>query len=173
MRDHSQPNLRTCACALLWISACAVDHTEPPELDAGSETGITLVIEREDAAVGRLVAPVDPREGDASTLDVKAVIATGTVDCTPLTLSIVGPQRVFQGDAVAYEARVSSETGTALEYVWSASHGDLSTTEGLRTEYTCSASGAAAITLRAAEVGSSDHCGTAMALALWCTGLPN
>ena len=167
-------NLRSCACALVWFSACAVDHSEPLELDAGRETGITLVIEHEDAGTG-LVVPVNPREpaGDASTLDVRAVIGTGRVDCTPLTLSIVGPQQVIQGDTVVYEARVASETSTALEYIWSASHGALSTTDGLRTEYTCSNSGAAAITLRAAEVGMSDHCGTAMALALWCTALPN
>ena len=175
MREQSRTTLWACSCFMVCVSGCAVDHSEPalPGNDAGVASGITIVIERVDASV-ELVIPANlPDDGDASTGDALAVISTVPAGCPPLTLSIVGPLQVFEGDMVAYEAHAMSSQETALEYAWSASNGDLSSTNGIRTDYTCTNSGAAAITLRAWEVGESDHCGTAMALALWCTPLPN
>jgi hypothetical protein len=172
MLEHS----RICAgaCLAIGVAACAVDHSGPEAVDAGPATGITILIERIDASLAIAAAPDPQHDGDASTGQAVAVISTAPPPaCPPLTLSIVGPHQVYQGDAVAYEAHVMGRPDSALEYGWSASKGELSMTDGIRTEYTCTSSGAAAITLRASELGQSEQCGTAMALALWCVPLPD
>jgi hypothetical protein len=143
-----------------------MSHSSPP-FESGDHVAIEVAIENP-----QITFESEPWTSATTAPEIDVDAATGDVTpvvdfagCPIFSLAIVGAHELAMGNTAAYEAHATGVTESTLEYGWSVTRGDLSTTQGARTELTCTASGPVALTLWAAV---DSDCSQAMALTLTC-----